>query len=255
MEFRGHTDTKELQEPGTGGSDRVTPRLLCERPLGLPGDDGDSRNPQCCGHRAIPGVPNHPPALSPLLHVGPAVPLSLPRAASPAPRRTPRLQPHGHSSTASAPGPALPGHRHHKLVPEEVFPASALPEDALERCWRWQPRQPTAEQHLNARLMNREEHRQRLKIKGTRCCCCRQEPQQLHRDLYCLIMHIKLLQTFLKADSALCSTDVNLLPMQDNPPTHFFLLFYSFHVFLCSLNALSEVPVCATAPQHPDTHL
>lgn len=163
--------------------------------------------------------------------------------------------PTGTSSTASAPGPALPGHRHHKLVSEEVFPASALPEDALERCWRWQPRQPTAEQHLNARLMNREEHRQRLKIKGTRCCCCRQEPQQLHQDLYCLIMHIKLLQTFLKADSALCSTDVNLLPMRDNPPTHFFLLFYSFHVFLCSLNALSEVPVCATAPQHPDTHL
>lgn len=173
------------------------------------------------------------------------VPSTGPRACSPT----------GTSSTASAPGPALPGHRHHKLVPEEVFPASALPEDALERCWRWQPRQPTAEQHLNARLMNREEHRQRLKIKGTRCCCCRQEPQQLHRDLYCLIMHIKLLQTFLKADSALCSTDVNLLPMRDNPPTHFFLLFYSFHVFLCSLNALSEVPVCATAPQHPDTHL
>lgn len=84
MEFRGHTDTKELQEPGTGGSDQVTPWLLCERPLGLPGDDGDSRNPQCCGHRAIPGVPNPPPALSPLLHVGPAVPLSLPRAVSPA---------------------------------------------------------------------------------------------------------------------------------------------------------------------------
>lgn len=57
MEFRGHTDTKELQEPGTGGSDQVTPRLLCERPLGLPGNDGDSRNPSAVGTGPSLGSP------------------------------------------------------------------------------------------------------------------------------------------------------------------------------------------------------
>lgn len=62
-------------------------------------------------------------------------------------------------------------------------------------------------------------------------------------------MHIKFLQTFLKADSALCGTDVNLLPAQDDPPTLLNHFFYSCHPSLCLLSALSKGPVlCHSIP-------
>lgn len=197
-----------------------------------------SRAPLLCGGLALSPsqrLPPHPPSRTPAQGAA-----TVPTRAAPVP--PPPLPQHpclGVSWGAGA------GDQH---LERFSFP-SALCDDLLARQRRRHPCLPAAERRLSAGLMNRGECCQLLKIKGTRRYCCRQEYHQLHRDLYYLIMYIKLLQTSFKPDSALTCTDVRLLPIYENPPTRF---FYSVGVFPCSLVVLGKVPVCATASQCPE---
>lgn len=116
-----------------------------------------------------------------------------------------------------------------------AFPP-ALRDELLARRRRWHPRLPAAEQRLRARLMNRGERCQLLKIKGTRRYGCRQEHHQLHRDLYYLITYIKLLHTFFKPGSALTCPDVRPWPIHGHPltPVSFILFAYFCIASMCS---------------------
>lgn len=173
--------------------------------LVLSGDDGGSRSPHCCEHRVTlwspcdkalrargGRVPSHPPCLLPfsqgrLLRVGLAFDLFSSHQLHPQPPSRTPAQDTGAVPTRAAPqtSPPLPpfpcpGCQWQGPVPEGVFLLLALCDDLLARQRCWHLCLPTAEHLLNARLMNRGEHCQLLKTKGTRRYCCRQEYHQLH---------------------------------------------------------------------------
>lgn len=92
--------------------------------------------------------------------------------------RCPRVQPHRHLHHSPR-SPARGANGRDRCPKGSSFPL-ALCDDLLARQRCWHLCLPTAEHLLNARLMNRGEHCQLLKTKGTRRYCCRQEYHQLH---------------------------------------------------------------------------